>query len=1349
MRTLLALALCALVATPALAQVAPPPLPPYMNVGAPFTAVRTLYAEDFESGPGDFVAEGNASWEWGQPLVHVQPVTGQGPGMWGTNLAGVYNDHACGSITSPTIDLSIAPLGAETGARAARLVFRSWMQSELTWDGGVVQASSDGVTWRVLQPLNGYDDRMISSTVRACLGVASGERVFTGPSGSQLPPANDWDVEEFDLTSYLGGPVQLRWVFATDTSAVRLGWYVDDVVVQLGFGASARVDIPRADPVGGVPFTPTATLFAEDFEADDGGWTATGTSAWEWGEAVAPPLPPTGSLNMWGTHLASDYAPDECAYLTSPPILLPGSAAPARADAQAARMTVQIWRHLRNGYDGAQMQASIDGGDTWLPLVPTSGYDRTLLSGTATQAVRDCLGVGTTDRVWSGPSSAPKPEDWIDATFDLTPFMGREVVFRLAFASGSTGVVARGVYMGDLIIELGAGLVLDPNGPRVPALPTPLWKVEGTNPSWAYGFAQSGPSSTVPVWATNLHGNYGPGECSTLTSEPIDTRLVAGLGRLELELQHFHASDSFDDGGVISVSADDGATWTVVTPYTGYSGTLATDADECLGLPLTGRGFTGSATGNQYQTIEVPLTSYQDKVIRIRFAFFSDASTQGLGWYLRNVQLSRGGAPLPLSLNVDLGKIDPSLLAGTEPAQALVAGLPHGDLRALAHVPRDEAWRTVQTLAAPFLERVAAFVEASGGEVLALHPSAPAVAVRAPSATLAALAAREDVRYVAADADDAVRLVDPVFDTEESGVGVQNIEGRQMLQTEEAWAAGFRGEGIKIAIIDTGIDATHEAFRRADGSHRIEKWLDLVNGHPTPYDDQGHGTHVAATAAGSEEYDDPTFGPFTHGGVAPKATLFGAKFLNSAGSGSLTNGIAALEWAFNESADITSNSWGSACTSGAVAILATVHSLTQMGMLNVFAAGNSGPSAGSIGSPACSDAALSVGAVGSNGVIASFSSRGPCTDIQQGTPSRICPDVVAKGYLVKSAAPRGSCSLCHPSGYLILNGTSMATPHVAGAAALIEQMKRAITGTGWDTAARAEEEVLKLTATDLGPAGEDNTYGWGLPQIMVVYALLLDTDEANIVPSFGVSKTLLRQGDSATLTFGVRNLGAAVASGDFRATLTRPDGTEVVLKASTPALALLDKESYTGSFVVTNAVPFGTYTFRGSFVYSYTNSTSGEVVFASVVREAPIEVKRVQVQVALEGLAPRALPLELQQVRYTATNVGNENASKTTIEFTVPDDYVFVPGENYDPQAPRTRYANPAPTSVIENQQYGRVTLIFSVGDLPQGASFSFTTNLLPTTPGDYRVLSVAKYFDAANNAFSSGAAVTQRVAVP
>lgn len=211
------------------------PHPPQPPSSVPFTPVQDVYTEGFEAGNGGYTSGGTLStWAHGVPTAPPAPAPGQGPAMWGTNLTGTYNNAECSWVRSSAIDLSSVPAGAP-GGELAHLSFSQWMETENSFDGGVVQASTDGgTTWTTLQPIGGYDDTMFT-TARACLGLSLTDRAFTSATSS-TPGA--WAREEFDVTSLLGGSASFRWLFASDSSVVKRGWYIDDVKVTLGVGAS-------------------------------------------------------------------------------------------------------------------------------------------------------------------------------------------------------------------------------------------------------------------------------------------------------------------------------------------------------------------------------------------------------------------------------------------------------------------------------------------------------------------------------------------------------------------------------------------------------------------------------------------------------------------------------------------------------------------------------------------------------------------------------------------------------------------------------------------------------------------------------------------------------------------------------------------------------------------------------------------------------------------------------------------------------------------------------------------------------------------------------------------------------
>ncbi|MFH9265139.1 S8 family peptidase [Streptomyces sp. NPDC017546] len=257
-----------------------------------------------------------------------------------------------------------------------------------------------------------------------------------------------------------------------------------------------------------------------------------------------------------------------------------------------------------------------------------------------------------------------------------------------------------------------------------------------------------------------------------------------------------------------------------------------------------------------------------------------------------------------------------------------------------------------------------------------------------------------------------------------------------------AWARSFDGTGVKIAVVDTGIDATHPDLAGRVAAERN------FSGSPDAKDRDGHGTHVASTAAGTGAKDA------RFKGVAPGARLINAKVLDDRGVGDDSGIIAGVDWAVAQGADIINMSLGGVDTPGIDPLEAQVNKVSaEKGVLFAIAAGNSGPDQGTVGSPGSADAALTVGAVDDNDVIADFSSVGPRTG-----DKAVKPDITAPGVSITAAAAAGVPGQ-DPPGYHSLNGTSMATPHVAGAAAILKQknptwtgdrIKAALTGSAKD-----------------------------------------------------------------------------------------------------------------------------------------------------------------------------------------------------------------------------------------------------------------------------------------------------------
>ncbi len=248
-----------------------------------------------------------------------------------------------------------------------------------------------------------------------------------------------------------------------------------------------------------------------------------------------------------------------------------------------------------------------------------------------------------------------------------------------------------------------------------------------------------------------------------------------------------------------------------------------------------------------------------------------------------------------------------------------------------------------------------------------------------------------------------------------------------IIRVPPIWEAGFMGEGVTIAVIDTGIDPEHPDFKG-----RIADTIDFTG--QGPEDNNGHGTHVASIAAGSGAASEGKYR-----GVAPAATILAAKALRGDGTGRQSDIMAGIEWAVQKGAQVINLSLGGPpepCD-GTDALSELANAAVRAGVVVCVAAGNSGPSPETIGSPGCARLVITVGATISDpevpfDEIAPFSSRGPTAD------GRRKPDLVLPGVGITAARAAGTMlGEMVNSYYTTLQGTSMATPHASGIAALL------------------------------------------------------------------------------------------------------------------------------------------------------------------------------------------------------------------------------------------------------------------------------------------------------------------------
>ncbi|MEU0230763.1 MULTISPECIES: S8 family serine peptidase [unclassified Streptomyces] len=344
-----------------------------------------------------------------------------------------------------------------------------------------------------------------------------------------------------------------------------------------------------------------------------------------------------------------------------------------------------------------------------------------------------------------------------------------------------------------------------------------------------------------------------------------------------------------------------------------------------------------------------------------------------------------------------------------------------------------------------------------GARSLAAAPRGAETVRTLPSIGGAAVTATDPAAFWQAFTAPAARgAATPVKVWLDGRVRAAMADSNAQIGTPKAWEAGLTGKGVKVAVLDTGADLAHP-----DLAGRVAESKSFIEGEEVA-DRNGHGTHVASTVGGSGAGSDGR-----EKGVAPGTVLAVGKVLSDEGSGTESQIIAGMEWAAEDvDAKIVSMSLGSPEPSdGTDPMAQAVNTLSaETGALFVVAAGNSG-APGSIGSPGAADSALTIGAVDSDDRAAHFTSQGPRHGDQA-----LKPDLSAPGVDILAARSR----LTSGSGlYTAMSGTSMATPHVAGVAALLAERHPDWTGARLKDALMSSSKPLDATAYALGAGRVD------------------------------------------------------------------------------------------------------------------------------------------------------------------------------------------------------------------------------------------------------------------------------------
>ncbi len=416
---------------------------------------------------------------------------------------------------------------------------------------------------------------------------------------------------------------------------------------------------------------------------------------------------------------------------------------------------------------------------------------------------------------------------------------------------------------------------------------------------------------------------------------------------------------------------------------------------------------------------------------------------------------------------------------------------------------------------------------------------------------------------------DVARMeIAPTFYIEEPKLSdAEAIEwGVQRINAPQIWSdLGTTGEGVVVANIDTGVDYDHPAVvnqyrgNLGGGSYDHDfNWYDpsKICGNPSvaPCDNNNHGTHTMGTMVGDD-------GGANQIGVAPGAKWIASKGCES-GSCSTNALLKSFEWIIapcplniepgnpscdpNMRPDVVNNSWGS--SGGNTTYLTSVQNLRAADVFPTSLAGNSGPGAGTVGSPGDYAESFTAGATDINDVIASFSSRGPST-----LTNEIKPDISAPGVNVYSAINGG--------GYANFDGTQMAGSHVAGCFALLQSIDP-------DLSLDMAEDLMRDYALDLGTPGPDFTYGYGrldcyaaASELSPGFTLNANPTEAAVcapgnrnfniaigqIAGYVGNVTLSASGAPGTVNFSVNpvavpgssnlNLGSGAVAGDYTVTV--------------------------------------------------------------------------------------------------------------------------------------------------------------------------------------------------------------------
>ena len=431
-----------------------------------------------------------------------------------------------------------------------------------------------------------------------------------------------------------------------------------------------------------------------------------------------------------------------------------------------------------------------------------------------------------------------------------------------------------------------------------------------------------------------------------------------------------------------------------------------------------------------------------------------------------------------------------------QPGTLVAPGGGAGGAQARAGFLRAQQARTA-AIQAPLLDRL----RAAGARRLVSLWAINGLAATARPEVIRELAARPEVSNIRLDA--VIEAPRAESASALSAIAEWNLA---MVGAPEMWERGRRGAGVVVAVMDTGVDVTHQALSPSwrGGSN---SWFDPNGEHAAPYDGSGHGTQALGVIVGGTTAGVPI-------GVAPDARWIAVKIFDDSGHASLSAIHSGFQWLLNpdgdpatdDAPDVVSNSWGFGDHVGECysEFAPDIAALRAAGIAAVFSGGNAGPGVATSVSPANNPGALAVGSVDASSLPDTFGSRGPCA-----CGGTLYPTLVAPGVAVRTTDL--TAGGVFPAATTTVSGSSFAAPHVAGALALLRSGHP-------DATLDQLEAALRQGARDLGAAGPDDDSGYGLLDVPAADEALAELVARPHVPRRSLTRTPPAPGAPAAAT---------------------------------------------------------------------------------------------------------------------------------------------------------------------------------------------------------------------------------------